>query len=122
MVVDDEPDVLESIQRSLRRWDLESDGFTDAAIALEVFRRQPDRYVLLLTDLKMDRMSGFELIQQVLAIKPNIKVIVLSAFFRDTLEIPKALKKVLGGKDAILEKPVGLEEICMHVRRRLAIA
>ena len=118
MVVDDDPDILDIIQKSLKRWDLHSDGFTDPEIALQQFRRNPHAYSLVISDFRMAPMTGFEFIEKVTEIKPEIKVLMLTAYFRDMLDIPVVLRGVLK-VDAILEKPIGIKKVCESVRRQL---
>lgn len=120
MIVDDDSDVLEVIRKALWKWDLTSDSFTDPQMALEQFRNHPDLYSLVITDLKMPGMSGFEFIEQVTKIQPELKVIVMTAYFKDMLDIPKVLEGVVT-LDAILEKPTGIKRVCEDVRRQLEL-
>jgi DNA-binding NtrC family response regulator len=120
MVVDDDADILDVVQRSLRKWDLVSDGFTSPARALEHFRLNSDLYSLVISDLKMREMSGFDFIEQITQIKPDIKVTMMTAFIRDTVDIPEMLRGILK-VDSILEKPVGIRKVCLHVRKQLQI-
>jgi len=77
--------LVEDEQRlaSLGQRILESEGFavsvhTSSMQALEDFRSNPARYDLLITDNTMPHMTGLELVQQVLAIRPDIPVLMVS--------------------------------------------
>jgi len=120
MVVDDDSDVLEVIQKALRKWDMPSDGFTDPGVALGQFQQNPDRYSLVISDLKMPMMHGFEFLERITGIKPDIRVMVMTAYFKDMVEIPMVLRGILG-IDAVLQKPSGLRKVCEDVKRQLEL-
>lgn len=78
LVVDDEPLLVR-----LNKRQLESDGYnvsvsTESQEALEIFRKSPDNFDLLLTDLTMPGMSGKDLITKILLEAPDLPVIVLT--------------------------------------------
>lgn len=78
LVVDDEPLLVR-----LNKRQLESDGYnvsvsTESQEALEIFRKTPNNFDLLLTDLTMPGMSGKDLITKVLLEAPDLPVIVLT--------------------------------------------
>lgn len=78
LVVDDEPLLVR-----LNKRQLESDGYnvsvsTESQEALEIFRKTPDNFDLLLTDLTMPGMSGKDLITKILLEAPDLPVIVLT--------------------------------------------
>lgn len=71
------------IVRNLVRLLLQNDGHevlvaTDGYEALELSRRYHGNIDLLLTDVKMPRMDGLELVEQLLLERPQIKVLVMS--------------------------------------------
>ncbi len=120
MVVDDEPDILDIIQKALRKWDLCTDGFTSPQTALEHFKEHSSLYVLVISDLKMPKMTGFQFIEEVTKVKPEIKVMVMTAYFRDMLQIPNVLEGIVKVDD-VLQKPVGLRKVCQQVKAQLNI-
>lgn len=119
MTVDDEPDILKIIEMSLAKWGYAVDGFTDPVEALDCFGRDPQSYSLILTDIKMPGMSGSELARRAKKIRPDVKVMIMTAF-----EVDKELKKVLPsiGKDGFLQKPFHTADVCVAVRRHLTVA
>jgi CheY-like chemotaxis protein len=78
MLVDNEPDVAALLKRGLESSGLEVDAFNDPLEALKAFR--PDKYALLVTDIKMAGMTGFELYREVRTIDGRIRVIFMTAF------------------------------------------
>lgn len=119
MAVDDEPDILKIIEISLTKWGYVVDTFTDPAAALDHFRRNASRYSLILTDIKMPGMSGEELARYAKKIRPDIKVMVMTAF-----EVDKDLRKTLPSieKHGFLQKPFHTADVCVAVKKHLTAA
>ena len=107
LVVDDDPDVRETIVNML-----EPAGFTviDAASgrqALDVLERDPTIDILF-TDVMMPGISGITLAKKALALRPNLRVVLTSAYFREDGEgesLP-CLRKPFHG-DELLRAIVG---------------
>ena len=119
MAVDDEPDILKIVEMSLGKWGYAVDGFTDPVKALDSFRKDPSGYSLILTDVKMPGMSGSELAKRAKKIRPDVKVMIMTAF-----EVDKDLKNALSsiGQSGFLQKPFHTTDVCVAVRRHLTLA
>ncbi len=76
MVVDDNPVSLEHISRFLKPL-YDVSGFNSGAEALRVFK--PERFDLVMVDLRMPKMNGFTLIEKLLEIDPAVLTLALSA-------------------------------------------
>jgi CheY-like chemotaxis protein len=73
LIVDDESDTTSSLSLSLEDSGLfEVDLFNDALVALSNFR--PNNYDLLLLDVNMPKMSGYELYNEILKVDNKLKV------------------------------------------------
>ena len=110
LLVDDEP-----VQRELIEGYLKKQGFKvlpaeSAERALELFRQ--DAFDLVLTDQKMAKMSGLELVQAVHAINPETPVILMTAF--GTIEA--AVTALKQGAIDYLTKPLNLDELLHRIR------
>ena len=105
LLVDDEPDLLLSLQGLLRRrFQLHvADG---AAAALEIIRSQPVQIVM--SDQRMPRMSGDELLAKVAEIAPDTVRILLTGY-ADIHDVIRALNT--GGLFRYLTKPWDLDEL-----------
>jgi DNA-binding NtrC family response regulator len=100
LVVDDEPDVLEFAVRALRRrFQVSACGSVDAALDL-LGQRQ---FAVLVTDHKMPRRSGLELLAAVGATHPAMARVLLSGF-ADDAEVSRA--EAAGHVDASALKPI----------------
>ena len=76
--IDDEKDVTFTIKTILEQTGLfHVDTFTDPDLALKRFK--PSFYALVLIDIMMPKMGGFELYEQLKKIDPDVKVCFLTA-------------------------------------------
>src|SRR5919199_6080834 len=77
LIVDDEPDVNLSLKMVLEDKGFEVDAFDDPLVALENFRKR--YYDLLILDIKMPNMNGFQLYREIKKIDDKVKVCFLTA-------------------------------------------
>ena len=107
LVVDDEPDV-EMLFRQQFRHDLRAGRFTmqfaqSAPVALECINNARDAsLILILSDINMPGMSGLELLPKAKAARPDVPVIMITAY-GDAETKRKALEN---GADALFTKPI----------------
>jgi two-component system, OmpR family, response regulator ChvI len=87
LIVDDKPDITESFGLTLEDSGFEVDKYDDPAIALASFK--PNVYGLLVLNIKMPKMDGFELYDKIKKIDNKVKVFFISAFDIDRAEISK---------------------------------
>ena len=107
LVVDDEPDVELLFRQQFRR-ELREGRFTmefaqSAASALQrIFQADGASLILILSDINMPGMSGLELLPKAKAARPDVPVIMITAY-GDAETIRKALEN---GAEALLTKPI----------------
>ena len=77
MVVDDEPDINMSFKLTLENAGFIVDGYHDPLIALSNFK--PSYYGLVVLDIKMPKMNGFELYTEIQKIDNQVKVCFITA-------------------------------------------
>ena len=118
MVVDDEPDLLRVVERNLKIWHFEVDAFNKPIEALAYFQKNAELFSLVLTDIRMPGMSGLELAQHMLRLKPEIKIILMTAFEINALDLQHSLP-IIKYED-ILQKPFRLKQICEGIKKQLA--
>ena len=80
LVLDDDFDITTLIKIALQRHGYNVFGFTDPLLALEHFKINHSTYSLVISDLRMPSMSGFQFIQNIKLIRPKINVLLMSAF------------------------------------------
>jgi PleD family two-component response regulator len=69
LLVDDEQDIVNSIKRWLQADGFKVYGFTNPLQALEYFQNNYDKIDLVLSDIRMWKMNGYELVKKVKAIR-----------------------------------------------------
>ena len=104
LVVDDEPVVVEFVERVLQTagYDIMTATSGDAALKLCTERGLPD---LLVTDMKMPRMEGDELASKLRQRDPDLKVLYLTGF----ADLLFKNKELLWDGEAYLEKPCTID-------------
>jgi CheY-like chemotaxis protein len=115
-VVDDEPDnnlVLEAI---LEENGFEVDCYADPLSALEKFK--PNMYDLLLLDIKMSKMDGFQLSKEMKKIDNKVKTCFLTACEIYSEQFRKGEEFAALSNDLFLLKPIQNDEIIQQVKRR----
>ncbi len=75
MLVDDEKDILEPLQIILREQGYHITTFTEGLSALEAFKKTPEQFDIVITDLTMPKMTGDKLSTEILKIRKNIPII-----------------------------------------------
>ncbi len=101
MIVDDEEDLVWTLLRQIRRErpQLEVEGFSDPLAALEKIRRTPPD--VLVTDVRMPKLGGVDLIIAARQTAPSLQVIVMTAF--NTEHVKRAVAR--HGSVTLIEKP-----------------
>jgi DNA-binding NtrC family response regulator len=113
VVVDDEPSVCEAVRAILELDGIDVTTFTDSAAAAENIKRNP--YDLIISDLKMPRMSGLELYEALRDANIETTFIIITAFGT----IPSAVDAVKKGIYDYIPKPFTPDEVRLPVRRAL---
>lgn len=102
LVVDDEPAVGEFMQDLLADWGLDVTVYDDSIAALAGFSADLDRYDLVILDQTMPRMTGFEVAQQLLKLRPHLPVILYTGY--SDVITPEQVGAA--GVRALIHKPV----------------
>jgi DNA-binding NtrC family response regulator len=119
MVVDDEIDIVFIIRRYLEKWGFSVDTFTNPNFALETFTAYPDRYSIALVDIRMPEMSGTTLANRMLTVKPDMNIIIMTAFEIEPSDLASSLPTIK--RSDILKKPFKLVQICNAVKKHLKV-
>lgn len=80
MVVDDEPDIVAAIELALKNHGYRAGGFTNPEMAVEEIRNNSRAYALVISDIRMPGMNGFDLARNVRAINPGVPLVFMTAF------------------------------------------
>ena len=112
LVVDDEQMALVLIKRLLSESGYQVVTAQSGFEALDLFRRQPQAFQLVLLDLTMPFMDGEETFHRLREIRADIPVILCTGFIRSD-RLDRLMKAGIAG---FLRKPLAPEEIVDHVR------
>ena len=121
LVVDDEPDVAELFRQQFRR-DLRAGRFrmefamsAPEALARIVGLRESS-LILILSDINMPGMTGLEMLPEVKKIRPDVPVIMITAY-GDAETRRRALER---GAEGLLTKPIDFASLRDEIDQRLA--
>jgi signal transduction histidine kinase/ligand-binding sensor domain-containing protein/CheY-like chemotaxis protein len=112
LLVDDEIALTEVGKQMLGRLGYEVKGMSNPLHALETFRKEPDQFHLVISDLTMPRMTGLQLAEEIRKIKPGIPIILCSGFSATLTE--EQIKSF--GIDDFIMKPIIKSELAQVVR------
>ena len=115
LIVDDELPIAKLEKNVLERLGYTVNEQTNSTEALEVFKASPDRYDLVITDMSMPFMTGEVLAKKLLAIRPDLPIIICTGFSE---RFQEKHAQVIGIK-GFLMKPVIKSALASEVRRVL---
>ena len=113
MVVDDEKIVCDMAKKILENEGYEVETFMDSEMALERIRQQ--RFDLVVTDLKMENVSGMDILKEVNRLYPDTRVIMLTAYATLDATIEAIRERIYD----FFPKPVKIEELKQSVKKAL---
>ena len=116
LVVEDEPGIVDFVERGLRRQGFAVQSTGDGESGLES-ALQPEVELVVL-DLMLPRLSGMEVLRRLHAQRPDLPVIVLTA--RD--EVDDRIAGLDGGAVDYLVKPFAVGELAARIRAQLRTA
>jgi len=112
MLVDDEPDINAALSVVLKRGGYGVDTFENPLIALE--KLKPGFYGLIILDVKMPQMDGFELYREIKKVDKKAKICFLTAseLYYETF---RQEKFALLDKDLFIRKPISNAELLKKI-------
>lgn len=113
LIVDDE----QVVRESLKHW-FEEDGYKvdvseDAFNVLQSLK--PDKWDIMLVDIKMPKMSGLELLEKVKAVDPECVVIIITAY----ASVPTAVQALKNGAFDYVTKPIDPDELSHLIEKAI---
>jgi DNA-binding NtrC family response regulator len=109
LAIDDEYDIVNLIQASLQRHRFKVCIFTEPSAALEHFISHSKDYDIVISDIRMPGMNGYELIREVKESNPKVKVILMSTFEINNREFHNMLPDIK--IDAFIQKPFSIQQL-----------
>ena len=110
LVLDDDFDLSNLVKNILQKDGFKNVfAFTDPLLALEHFRINQKNYSLIVSDIRMPVMNGFEFVRKARKINPKVKILLMTAFEIDDREFARVLPKPK--IDGLIQKPASSKQI-----------
>ena len=113
LVIDDDEDILNLFSGFLKNEGYGVRSFLDPLKALEEIHRRPQKYSIIITDVRMPGISGIELVRRICKINHDIRVIIISAFELDGEDLRNIRY------DNIMEKPIHMRYLVQTINKLL---
>jgi len=118
LIVDDENDIISSIQTGLVKNGFDVDAYSDPQKALDDFK--PNVYDLSIIDVRMPKMNGFELCRQIKKKEGNAKICFITAFEIYYDEFKKVFPTI--DVQCFIRKPISLMDLVSHIKSELNLS
>ncbi len=115
LLVDDELPITKLEIQMLERLGYKVDPHTSSPDALEAFKKNPDKYDLIISDMSMPKMTGKDLSEELLKIRPDIPIIICTGFSE---RFNKEQAQEMGIRGYLI-KPVVMADMAKEIRRVL---
>ena len=117
-IVDDEVDTVQLFHEALCRiYGISIFSFNDSAEALEHFTNNKDKYVLVISDLRMPGINGFELLKKIKSVNACVRTILMNEYeLNDKLFHQYLEEKII---DKFIRKPTILDELYQEVNNQV---
>ncbi len=112
LVVDDEEHMVFLIKTILGRLGYNVTALTSSLDALNLFKKDPQRYDLIITDLTMPHLTGDRLASEIITIRPDMSVIIVTGY-TDAVDSEKVKQS---GIKAFIPKPCQKQELARTIR------
>lgn len=117
LVVDDDLDITLLIKEGLELKGFHIESYNDPQVALQEFK--PGFYDLMLVDIRMPKLNGFEFYHEVRRSDISVKVCFITALSISYEEISKTLPPELVTRKNIIQKPIGIKELANKINEIL---
>ena len=117
LLLDDDFDIITVFRLGLEDKGFHVSVFTDPLLALDHFQMNPEQFGLVISDIRMPVMNGYDFIKKVKEMKPEVKVFLMTAFRIDDIEFRRELPLVK--VDEIIHKPISLEDFTSMVSKHI---
>jgi len=108
ILIDDDPDVLGMVGEALAHFGMKVHSFGEARRALRALEDpESPQFDLVITDITMDGLDGFDVITQVKSLKPGLPVVLMTG--QASLEF--AIRAVRMGASNLFQKPISVRDL-----------
>jgi DNA-binding NtrC family response regulator len=120
MVIDDDFDIAMLVKITLQKNGFKNVfAFTKPSLALEHFKINSENYCLVIADIRMPEMNGFEFAKSISQIKPRMKVLLMTAFDIDDDTLLSMNGKYKNNIAGIIQKPVSPDKLARMIMEQV---
>lgn len=120
MMVEEEQNIASSTKLTLEANHFTVEIFTDPFLALAEFKKDSERYNLIILDMKMFHMSAFKFMKEIKTKKPDIKILLITTFEVNPLEFSRILPTIK--IEGLVEKQYLADKIIPSVNKILGLS
>ena len=115
LVIDDDPDIIITLRTALEGYGFKMDSYSNPVLAYENFR--DGLYDLVILDIKMPEVDGFQLYQKITRIDSKVKIIFLTAseYYYERFRKEKGFNNFK--QEIFLRKPIETEDLVQVIKR-----
>ncbi|MGB5984564.1 MAG: ATP-binding protein, partial [Desulfobacterales bacterium] len=115
LLVDDEPTIIEMIGHILENLGYRVTAHNESPEALAAFQGEPEAFDLVITDMTMPRLTGDRLAAEMLALRPELPVILCTGYSKEITD--SRIREI--GIRRLIYKPVEMNELARIIRQTL---
>ncbi len=115
LIIDDETSIANMVRKILEYLGYKAESKTSPTEALNLFKSNPNRFDLVITDMAMPHMSGAKLAKEILTVQPDMPIILCTGY-SESIDIELAEKI---GIRAFMTKPIIMSELANIIRKVL---
>lgn len=115
LLVDDEPAITQTFELGLTEFGFQVDSFNNPLSALASYK--PGKYDLLLFDIRMPIMSGFELYKEIRKTDERAKICFITAYEIDNNDFTKSFPTTT--LRHFIKKPIALDKLANELREKI---
>jgi len=109
LLVDDDSDIVQVLKLGLLKNGFTVNAFTNPEEALQNFQSNSKDYCLILSDIRMPKLSGIQLARKVKEVNPDVKTVLMTAFEIRDNEFSKVFPSTQ--VDGFVQKPIGIRDL-----------
>jgi DNA-binding NtrC family response regulator len=111
-LVDDDSDIVNLFKEILENYDYVVNGFTNPLEALQHYLTNTDQYGLVISDIRMPGMNGFDLLKNIKKINATISFFLMSAY--DTVDFSELEDIKIEG---FIQKPIQIKKLLSIIEK-----
>jgi len=115
LFIDDDPSLVDSCLQTLTKLGYTTTARTSSQEGLEVFRKKPQGFDLVITDLIMPEMNGVKMAKEMLSLRPDLPIILCTGF---SDQITEEMARDIGFRRFLL-KPLVARELAQAIKEVL---